>query len=175
MLTSATWSRNTYLILGLCIIATIGFQPLLEGIEDVTTVIGKTYSAEKLSGDGVNIFRAVVAWVPVLLSFFAKKNLGTKTLRKENILMNLTMIHAALMLIALFGSPNYFGRLANYFLLYATLALPSLFKYYNKNTKQIIMLCAVVGYSIYFYYDNCISRPFDIGYEGLNFFDYIGI
>ena len=175
MLTSTTWSRNTYLILGLCIIATIRFQPFLEGIEDVTTAVGKTYSAEKLSGYGVNIFRMLVAWAPVLLSFFAKKNLGAKASRKENILMNLTMLHATLMLIALFGSAMYFGRLANYFLLYASLALPSLFKYYNRNTKQIIMVCAVVGYSIYFYYNNCISRPFDIDYEGLNFFDYLGI
>ena len=175
MLTSTTWSRNTYLILGVCVIASIGFQTLLEGIEDVTTAVGKTYSVEKLSGDGVNIFRALVAWVPVLLSFFAKENLGTKASRKENILMNLTMLHAALMLIALFGSPNYFGRLANYFLLYPAMALPSLFKYYNKNTKQILTVCAVVGYSIYFYYNNCISRPFDIDYEGLNFFDYLGI
>ena len=42
------------------------------------------------------------------------------------------------MFIALFGTANYFARLANYFLIFQTLALPWMLSYFDYKSKKTL-------------------------------------
>ena len=167
------WTKRTYLILALFAGALIGFQPFLESVEDISNAMGKGYSVAELSGNSVNIFRVMVTWVPVVLSYFVRDRIKEDNNNIDNTVHNLTMLNAELMGIGLLGTAIYWGRLANYFLIYSTISLPSIIKNYPKQTRQLLTLCAVLGYLVYFYYDNCIARPFDADYEGISIFEYI--
>lgn len=170
------WTKYTYWLLAICGAIGVGLQSLMGSILDITSMMGKEYSEASFSGEGVNIFRLAVVWVPVILSFMARKCINDEENTASNVIMNLSMVNAAIMFIALFGTANYFARLANYFLVFQTISLPWLFKYFNRGSKTLLTLGAVIGYLGYFYYANGIQfGGFDNVYKGIHLFDYIKI
>ena len=60
------------------------------------------------------------------------------------------------MVLALFGTANYFGRMAYYFSIFQVFALPILFECFDENTERFLKIGSVVGYLVYFYYANAI-------------------
>lgn len=168
------WSGKTYLFLLIFLIIGISLQPLLGTVVDITTMLGEEYDATTFTGEGINIFRLAVVWVPVVISFFTRKYLRTNNSKIDNIILNLTILNAEIMLIGLFGTANYFGRLANYFLIFQALCLPHLFKSFNDNSRKIITCACVIGFLLYFYYANVISQNFDLLFNHISFIDYFG-
>lgn len=167
------WSSKTYILLLVFIVAGFLLQPLMDKVIDVTTMLGEEYDAASFSGEGVNPFRLAVVCVPIFLSFVTRRVIWQEDNRTQNCLLNLTMLNGAIMFVALFGTANYFARLANYFLIFQTLSVPWLFTHFEKKSKQLITSVAVVCYFAFFYYANAIDQPFDNYYYSISLLQYL--
>ena len=87
--------------------------------------------------------------------------------------MNLTMLNGAIMFVGLFGTANYFGRLANYFLLFQSLSLPWMLKKIGGRDRRMLTILMVLGFAAYFYYANVINQPFDQDFARLSLAEYL--
>lgn len=168
-----SWTNKTYILLVVFGLIGLGIQPLLGTVVDITTMLGEEYDASTFTGEGINIFRLAVVWVPVIVSFFVRKYLREVNTKKDNLILNLTILNAEIMFIGLFGTANYFGRLANYFLIFQTLCLPHLFNGFTTRSKKIITIICVICFLLYFYYANVINQYFDNGFNSISFLLYI--
>lgn len=168
------WTWKTYVLLSGTAVVSMGLSRFMGGILAITDALGGDYGATEFSGAGVNIFRVLVVWVPVGLSFLARKYIRVNSDRISNYIINLTMVNAMVMFVGLFGTANYFARLANYFLIFQTLSLPLIFNYFTKQSKKLLIVAAVLCYFVFFYYEHVIANGrFDDGYYFITFFDYI--
>lgn len=89
------------------------------------------------------------------------------------LIFNLSMLNAEIMFVALFGTANYFARLANYFLIFQTLTLPWLLRFFRPSARRMLTVCIVVCYVLYFYYQSAIVLPFDFLFDRVDLIDYI--
>lgn len=167
------WTRKTHVLLLLFFCAGILLQPLLGTVVDIMTMLGEEFDERSFSGEGVNVFRLAVVWVPVVLSFITRKVILARDDKVNNLLMNLSTINATIMFVGLFGTANYFARLANYFLIFQTLSLPWLLTHFEKKTRRFMTLCAILGYTAYFYYAEAIHFSFDALYSRITLLDYL--
>ena len=167
------WTKWTYWMLAIFLTAGILLQPLIGTVVNITTLLGEEYTVSSFTGEGVNIFRVLVCNVPLVLSFLYRKKLFVNTSKAENLMVNLTMLNGAIMFVGLFGTANYFGRLANYFLIFQSLALPWMLKKIGGKDGQILTVLMVLGYSVYFYYANVIAIPFDHDFARLSVAEYL--
>lgn len=168
------WSQKSYYLLAGTIVVALSMSTLLGAIDTVTDSLGYNYSADSFSGEGVNIFRVLVVWVPVALSFLARTELRCSTDRAMNLIVNLATINAVIMFIGLFGTANYFARLANYFLIFQTIALPWLFRFYKRSNQQILRSVSLICFAIYFYYEmNVAYGAFDQRFAFMSVSDYL--
>ena len=115
----------------------------------------------------------MVVWAPVILSFLARSLIRESDDRSDNLIMNLSMLNAEIMFVALFGTANYFARLANYFLIFQTITLPWLFRFFTTESKRLLTIVTVVCYLLYFLYANIINQPFDIQFNQISVWEYI--
>jgi hypothetical protein len=83
------------------------------------------------------------------------------------------MINAEIMFIALFGTANYFARLANYFLIYQTLALPWMFRFFNRKSQWLLTLGVILCYTLYFIFANVILTPFNTYFAKMSLWKYL--
>lgn len=154
-ITFKPWTRKTYYMLGIFAVMGVALQLLVGRIVDITSMMGEEYTADSFSGAGVNPFRAAVCLVPVVLSFVVRKNIDEDYYDKKNsLLLHLTFLNGLIMFLALFGTANYFGRLANYFLIFSVISIPWLLKYVDQRYRSFVFVAAVVLYFIYFYYES---------------------
>ncbi|MCQ2424545.1 MAG: EpsG family protein [Lachnospiraceae bacterium] len=169
----APWTKKTFFFLAGTVFVSIAFNFLLEPLLDITGALGAGYTAEELTGEGVNVFRVLVVWVPVLLSFLVRPHFYQKNDRVANIVINASMINAMIMFVGLFGTANYFARMANYFLIFQAIALPLLLDAFDPSNRKLLSVGAVAGYSGYFYYGTVLANGvFDNLYRFLTFSEY---
>lgn len=173
LLSFRPWSTKTYVLLFTFITAGYFLQSLMETVINVTTMLGEGYDASTFSGEGVNPFRLAVVSVPVLLSFVTRRLISKENSNVENLILNLTMMNAAIMFVALFGTANYFARLANYFLIFQAISIPWLFTMFKRKSQSFITASAVVCYFAFFYYANGIDQPFDYYYSSISLWQYL--
>lgn len=169
------WRKKTYWMLVAFLAAGFLLRPLLGSLVSVTTLLGEEYTVSSFTGEGVNVFRVLVSNVPLVLSFLYRERLFADSTGEENLVVNLAMLNGAIMFIGLFGTANYFGRLANYFLIFQTLSLPWMLKKLGRKDGRLITLLAVLGYLAYFYYANAINQPFDHGFARLSLSEYFSL
>lgn len=157
------WTKKTYWQLVVFFSFGISLQLLMGRVIDVTSMMGKEYSAEEMSGAGVNIFRFGVCAVPLVLSYIVRRNIADDFYDEvNNTILNLSILNSLFMFVALFGTANYFGRLANYFLIFQAISIPYLLKYLNPKYKSLIVIVAIALYFVYFYYENSMLA---VGYR----------
>ena len=148
-------------------------RPLIGTVVNITTLLGEEYTVSSFTDEGVNIFRVLVCNVPLALSFFYRKKLFTNSSKMENLAVNLTMLNGAIMFVGLFGTANYFGRLANYFLIFQSLSLPWMLKKIGGRDRKMLTILMVLGFAAYFYYANMIAIPFDSDFARLSLAEYL--
>lgn len=168
-----TWSKRTYIIIAFFFILGIGMPVFLNLLVSVTSMLGETFDNSEFMGAGVNVFRLAVIWAPVLLSFTVRKQIQADNDRIGNLFLNCSIINASIMFVALFGTANYFARLANYFLIFQTLSVPWMMKYFNKISYKVVYLIVVVCYLLYFLYTNIVYQPFDSYFARMSFIEYL--
>ena len=167
------WSGGTYLMLVLFVAAGFLLQYLVGPIIDVTTLLGEEFTTESFTSDGINPFRLAVVTAPVLVSFVVQRSIAQRNDRVNHLMMNLSTLNAAIMFVGLFGTANYFGRLANYFLIFQTISLPWLITHFDKRSRQAMNGIVTVCYLAYFYYANAINQSFDAQYSAVTLGEYL--
>ena len=138
-------------------------------------MMGEKYTVESFTQSGVNVFRVLVCNVPLVLSFLYRKKLFRDSTQAEDLIVNLTMLNGAIMFVGLFGTANYFGRLANYFLIFQSLSLPWMLKKIGGRDGQILKVLLILGYVAYFWYANVINIPFDQDFARLTIRAYLAL
>lgn len=167
------WKGKTILYVALFVIAGFALDMLIGPVLDIATMMGAEYSAEEMMSEGVNIFRVLVCFVPMGLAVFFGGELFSKATRAEHLMFNLAMINALIMFVGLFGTANYFARLANYFLPAQVVTLPWMIRSAHAKDRRWLMPACIAGYLMYFYYENAIIRPFDSGYAQMSLWEYL--
>ena len=174
LLSFKPWSNKTYVFIGVFTVAAIFMRQLLGSITDIAISVNGMYDKDEFFSAGVNIFRVLVVWVPVVLSFLVKDKFSSEK-KAENLIINLSMLNATVMFLGLFGTANYFARLANYFLIFQIIALPIILRYFDDNTRKYLTAFSFVGYLAYFVYGNGFAQGgFDANYYGISIFKYLG-
>ena len=148
-------------------------RPLIGTVVNITTLLGEEYTVSSFADEGVNIFRVLVCNVPLALSFLYRKKLFTNSSKMENLAVNLTMLNGAIMFVGLFGTANYFARLANYVLIFQSLSLPWMLKKIGGRDRKMLTILMVLGFAAYFYYANMIAIPFDSDFARLSLAEYL--
>lgn len=167
------WSRNTGLLLAGTVVVALYLSRFMGAIDDVTTALGYNYEENEFTGAGVNSFRVAVVWVPMVLSYICKGQLHYSQNRVQNMLINLSMMNSVIMFIGLFGTANYFARLANYFLIFQCLALPMILQQFTNSSARQLRILSLVGFSGYFYYATAIAwGKFDNDYSFIGVMDF---
>lgn len=169
------WTKKTYWMLALFLAAGFLLQLLVGTVVSITTMLGEEYTVSSFTGEGVNIFRVLVCNVPLALSFLYRKKLFTNSSKMENLAVNLTMLNGAIMFVGLFGTANYFGRLANYFLIFQSLSLPWILKKIGGRDGKMLTILMVLGFIAYFCYANVIAIPFDQDFARLSLSEYLAL
>lgn len=167
------WSKRTYWMLVIFLAAGFLLRPLIGTVVSITTLLGEEYTVSSFTGEGVNIFRVLVCNVPLVLSYIYRKKLFSDSSKAENLMVNLTMLNGAIMFVGLFGTANYFARLANYFLIFQSLSLPWMLKKIGGRDRKMLTILMVLGFIAYFYYANAINQPFDQGFARLSISEYL--
>ena len=167
------WTKKTYFFIAIFVAAGLALQPLMGTIINITMMIGEEYTVAEFSGVGINIFRVLVCNVPLLLSFMYRKQLFANSSREQDLFMNLSMLNGAIMFVGLFGTANYFARLANYFLIFQVLTLAWMVGKIQARDRKIIATVMIICYIAYFYYENAINQPFDQNFARLSLSEYL--
>lgn len=170
------WSVWTFLSLVAFGLAGVLLESLLGTIIDVTSMFGEGYNVEEFSGEGVNPFRLAVCAIPLIISFLARRHIAQMDEKQEKahyLFTNLSILNAEIMFVALFGTANYFARLANYFLIFQTLSIPWLFQFFEKKSRHLLVSVAVVCYCAYFIYENAINMSFNADYDSISLMEYL--
>ena len=147
--------RTIYWVL-IFLAAGLLLKPMLGTVLNVTDMLGDEYTVEEFSGEGVNPFRLLVCLVPLVMSFILRKKVNSpeyEVTRAEGLCMNLSFLNGEIMFVALFGTANYFARLANYFYIFPIIALPRLFNMVVPKWRVPMKVVAVICYALFFYYD----------------------
>ena len=167
------WSYKTALMIGAFAVIGFSLQGLLGGVLNITDMMGEEYDAASFQGEGVNPFRLAAVSVPVILSFLARESIEKEKDRGQYLILNLSMLNAEIMFVGLFGTANYFARLANYFLPFQAITIPWLFTHFDSRSKRFITIAAVVCYAFFFVYSFSITEQFDLGYYSISFGEYL--
>lgn len=167
------WTKKTYWMLAIFLAAGFLLRPLIGTVVNITTLLGEEYTVSSFTGEGVNIFRVLVCNVPLALSFIYREKLFADSSKAENLMINLTMLNGAIMFVGLFGTANYFARLANYFLIFQSLSLPWMLKRIGGRDRKMLTALMVLGFLAYFYYANAINQPFDQVFARLSLSEYL--
>ena len=167
------WTGKTFFYIA--IFVTVGFMldSLIGTVVTITEMMGADYSETEMMGAGVNIFRVLVCFVPLILAIFYGSALFKDSGEEVWLMFNLAMVNALIMFVGLFGTANYFARLANYFLPAQVVILPWMLKSSHPQDRRWLMPASILGYLGYFYYENAIIRPFDYGYGQMSLLEYI--
>ena len=113
-------------------------------------------------------------WAPVFLSFILRGYLNElQDDHIRNLIINMMMLNALIMFVALFGNPVYIGRLANYFLIFQAIGLTYLLQFFKKESRGLLIGILVILYGIYSFYGNAISGVFDDYYRSVSLLEYL--
>lgn len=167
------WKGKTIFWVVTFVVAGFALETLIGTVLDITSMMGAEYSTEEMMGEGVNIFRVLVCFVPLLMAVFFGGELFRNATKTEHLMFNLSMVNALIMFVGLFGTANYFARLANYFLPAQVVILPWMIQSAHPKDRRWLVPACVIGYLAYFYYENAILRPFDSGYTQITVWSYL--
>ena len=168
------WSAGTWWMLALTLIAGLTLPNIIDAIVNTASLLGDGYNANDFIGEGVNIFRVLVACVPAVLSLLYRRYLDDNDVR-YNIFTNCCFLYACIMIIGLFGTANYFGRLANYFVLFPAVIIPSILKKIPTKSGSYLTGLMLACYVMFSFYGNAINESFAQAFSRITIWSYLGL
>lgn len=167
------WSKNTLIMLVIFGIMGFAMESLLGTLLNVTDMLGENYDAASFTGEGVNPIRLLVTAVPAVLALMTATQIAEDEDKAQYAIVNLTMLNAEIMFVALFGTANYFARLANYFIPFQAVSIPWLLKHYDYEGRRTMTILATIGYVLFFIYSQSIHESFDVNYYSVTLWQYL--
>ena len=167
------WTYRTFIWMAVFMAVGFYLESLLGTVLDITDMMGADYTEEEFLGEGVNLFRVGVSFVPLILAMLYGKKLFEGSTKTDHLLFNLAMVNALIMFVGLFGTANYFARLANYFLPAQVIVLPWILRKAHPRDRAWLVPACIAGYLGYFIYENAIIRPFELHYKHISFWSYL--
>lgn len=158
------WSRNSWLFIFLIVLAFLLFPIYGNSFANylISNDLYANYAKEFLQSSdyGSNIIRVLVAVVPIVMSYFCRKDLKEKE-PYYNIVFNCSLLNVA---FYLFGVKHYiFARFAFYFSPISIILLCWSIQYIkNKKLGFMVTTLCILFYLIYYYYQ--ISVVWDTPY-----------
>lgn len=167
------WQEKTII----CVIAFVaaGFmlERLMGTVLDITAMMGADYTTEEMMGQGVNILRVAVCLVPMLIAVFYGGDLFRNAGKDVYLMFNLAMVNGLIMFVGIFGTANYFARLANYFLPAQVAIIPWILHSAHPKDRRWLMPTCIIGYLGFYMVENAVIRPFDTGYTQMSVWKYL--
>ncbi|MBE7064492.1 MAG: EpsG family protein [Ruminococcaceae bacterium] len=148
----SAWGKWSYTVLFGSVTIGVLFNSFIGVFLKILGAINDSYSADLLVGDGVSLYRVVVFFVPVGLSWLCRSYVKKQNDRMLNLCCNFSLIGFAFMFIALFGNPVLFGRMGNYFLPFSLVTVCYMvFRCTKKTNRYVMVLIMGAAYLVYFY------------------------
>ena len=88
-------------------------------------------------------------------------------------MMNMTTINAIIMFVSSFGTAFYLARVANYFAIFPVIAIPYMLRYYTRNSRSLLKIIIVIGFTGFAFYAYGLNRSFDAMYERISLIKFI--
>lgn len=166
-------SKKTPFFMLFFIILGFSLRSLLGTLVAVTESMGAEYTVDSFMGDGVNGFRVMVCFAPFILFLLFGKAIFYSSTESENLLYNAAILNALLMFCGMFGTANYFARLANYFLPAQVVVVPWMIRRTGKSNRKILTILCIIGFLVFFVYGNLIRNVFDEEFAQISLWTYI--
>lgn len=148
----SAWGKWSYAVLFGSMAAGVAFNSLIGVFLKILGSVDDYYTADVLSGSGVSLFRVMVFFVPVGLSWLCRSYVKKQNDRMLNLCCNFSLIGFAFMFVAMFGNPVLFGRMGNYFLPFSLVTVCYMvFRCTKKTNRYVMVLIMGIAYLLYFY------------------------
>jgi len=147
----------------LIIVAVFAFTSYDRIFDMIDTLKGNTdvsVSDKLYAQNSVNIFRVVVAWMPVFLCYFPTK-IKKGISEKDTILMNYVYVAAVFQTVSM--NSTYLARFCTFTTSTNILTIPTLLKYQTSNNKKVLTILIYVGYFLYWLAE--ATGPFVANYQ----------
>lgn len=167
------WNGRTIVFVIVFVAAGFLLDRLMGTVLSITEAMGADYSEAEMLGAGVNLFRVAVCFVPMVMAVFYGADLFRGAGKDVHLMFNLAMINALIMFVGIFGTANYFARLANYFLPAQVAIIPWILHSAHPKDRRWIMPACVIGYLGFYIVENAVIRPFDTGYSQMSVWKYL--
>lgn len=173
LLKQVPWQKGTWFMIVAVIAVSYSFNFLPGVLLDITDVLGEEYNADMFVGEGINVFRVMVYFVPVVISFLWRKTLFSSSSKVDHLFANCTIVCAMIMFIGLFGNANTFARLAMYFEPPIYIAFPwMLYKLKGRMAGMVLSTGCYVAFPLYFYYQMVITSMFDEAFVSISLWQF---
>lgn len=151
------FNKRTVLFIILFLIFTLTLSNNVEFVTFVTKLIGKDVSEETALDGSVNIFRALVFIIPLILMVIGRKKLSSLS-NHNKIFVKTTLLCGLFMFLALFGNPILFGRIPQYFMIGFVITMPLLIRIaFGKSYYKSVVFVATICFALYGLY-SCINN-----------------
>ena len=144
------WSKKLFIFIGVSVIGVTLFYeliPVLARVLEGTNYSHYIASFTEDSGDGANIYRFLIALVPVGLAFLSRKNIDDTMFNK--VFINMSVINSIFMMFAL---RNWiFARFSIYFNLFNYVLIACLAKNWKKDKeRKLLYFSIIIFYGAFF-------------------------
>lgn len=144
------WSKRIWIVIIGAILAVIYFGQFLNILSGI---LGNSdyaqYTNISASDDGVNIFRVLVAFVPVILCAWKYKLINPDGNKMIDIYINFSLMNFLVLLIA--TRMTVLARLIYYLSIYNVLLFPLIPRAFNKSSRKIVLILMVLFFALYMY------------------------
>ena len=135
-----------FIVIIIFVIVTMSLTPILSSFENIVEGTRyEDYTSISKTDDGVNIFRVLVAMVPVALSFIYYKKL--KEDKENKYLVNFSILNLLILVLAM--QSTIISRFTMYFELYNLLLYPKFLKVFKKEERYIFVFLLCLCFFIY--------------------------
>ena len=147
------WNRKTTAFILIVILSAFVFSRNMDMFDRIASTFGySTVWAREGGDDGANPLRVFVSAVPMVLAFLSREQIREDNNKMINICVNMSVITAGMMLLAVFTSGILVGRMPIYTSIYNLILLPyAIDACFEENSTLIVKTAAVVLYFIVFY------------------------
>ena len=178
-LVGTPWNERTYYIIIGTVAVSILFTEFVRLVIGIISATGETFTEGDFYSGGISLFRLLVTMVTPVLSYFCREELGRSDDKLLKLSVNICIVQACIMFLGLFGTANYFARMANYFLVFQCIALPGLIeRYFDSHKPELLSVknAMIVGYAGYFYYAEAVANGgFDVNFSAMTLRGFIAI
>ena len=151
LLKEKVWDIKTVSIILVCIIAFAN----LESVLGLFSIIGKDYSDQGFDSYTINPIRVLVESIPVVISLIYRKKINKSRNSVLILGINMKIISFIFIAMGLFMNPIYLGRMASYFTVLTSVAIPDMLAICWKKERngEVLIKAYYIFFLIYFLMD----------------------